>query len=198
MAVPALSGAFPGSALVASGCLVFAPWLGQSCVPRGSLGMGGGGVPLPHTPPGLAPLCLLRALPAFRSPLENLLRTACSRCARETGRGNQALNKEQRFNVLAVCALSLGLPPCHPAGGTSPSPWGFQPLSFPGWPMPWLNCTWPDPQHLSPSAGDWVDLRCQQMGKEPLSPQDGCKGLSLQIGPWGTSGAHCPANPCPI
>lgn len=105
MAVPALDGAFLGSVLVAAGCLVFAPRPGQSRVPEGNLGMHGGGAPLPHTPSGLALLCFLRVLPVFRSPLENLL---CS--ARETGQGNQAPNKEQRFNVLSVYALLLGTP----------------------------------------------------------------------------------------
>lgn len=125
---------------MAAGCLVFAPWLGQSRVPKGSLGTHGGGAPLPHTPSSLALLCLLGALPVFRSPLENLLRTAHLRCAREMGRGNQAPNKEQRFNVLRVCTLSLGM-----AGVASlrPSPCGVRPLGFPRWPMPLLDRPWP-------------------------------------------------------
>lgn len=53
---------------------MFALWLGQSRVPSGSLGMHGGRAPLSHALYSLALLCLLGALPMFRSPLENILR----------------------------------------------------------------------------------------------------------------------------
>lgn len=56
-------------------CPVFTPRLGQSRVPKGTMGMHGGGAPLPHTSSSLALLSLPRALLVLGSPLENLLRT---------------------------------------------------------------------------------------------------------------------------
>lgn len=46
----------------------------------------------------------------------------------EMGRGHQALNKEQRLNVLHVCALSLGIPEL---ASLCPSPSGSDHLAFP-------------------------------------------------------------------
>lgn len=184
MAVPALDGAFPGSALVAAGCLVFTLWLGQSRVPKGILGMCEGGAPLPHTPSSLAPLCLLRALPVFRSPLENLLRTARSRCARETGRGKQAPNKEQRFNVLPVCALSLGTPGAASLlpsqGGPAPAPVGSGSSAFPaGRCLSSVALGW-IPNVCHPPLGTGQSRGASRWGRSPWPPLGpGCKALSL-------------------
>lgn len=76
--------------------------------PQGEFGDTRRSCPRPTPSPAL--LGLLRA-PVFRSPVE----TSSVPLARDTGRGSRAPNKEQRLNVLPVCALSLSPSPGAPA-----------------------------------------------------------------------------------
>lgn len=164
---------FPGTSIGGARCSPHG-W-GRAVSPRGLWGCMEEVPPCP-TPP---PVWHCSAFPEHCWCSGHCWTTSSGPLARGRGRGNQAANKEQRFNVSPVCALSLDIP-----GDPAPRP---SPCSAPS-----LHCPWPDPQCLSPSLGTGLAPRWQREWEGfpwPLGP--GCKGLCVQ---WdlGTIGTHSP------
>lgn len=132
--------------------------------------------------------------PCSGHPWKTSSGTACLWCIRETGRGNQAPNKEQRFNVLPVLpfpCICLGLPPWDPAKGTKP------------------QCLWDPAPQLSPLDNPSAELHLavsptlvtllrgpgSRWGRSLWSPGTRLERSVSSNQAVGTTGAHSLASP---